>query len=141
MTYSIPFEILQINGQGYHIMVVAELNSYKLNLIVDTGATLTVFDTGRLRKVLPAADIKPWNKFFMGIGTSRIETQSTLLKELRMGDCVLENREVILIDLQSINQAYAAFDLPRIDGVIGGDILVACNAVVNYASKQLLLHC
>lgn len=68
----------------------------------------------------------------MGIGTSEIDTYSTILDQFNIGDCKILNQEVILIDMVSINKAYAAFDLPRIDGVIGGDILYRYRAVINY---------
>ncbi|MFN2395454.1 MAG: aspartyl protease family protein [Bacteroidales bacterium] len=132
MKQIIPIEILAINHLGYHIMVKGEANAYKIHLLIDTGATITVMDLQRIKTVYPHLEIKPYNNFFMGIGTSEIDTYSTILDQFNIGDCKILNQEVILIDMVSINKAYAAFDLPRIDGVIGGDILYRYRAVINY---------
>lgn len=133
----VPIEVLAINHLGYHIMVRGEANAYKMHFLIDTGATITVMDLQRIKTVYPDLKIKPYNNFFMGIGTSEIDTYSAILEEFNIGECKILNRDVILIDMVSINKAYAAFDLPRIDGVIGGDILYRYRAVINYEKSFL----
>ncbi len=120
-------------------MVVGELNKYKMHMLIDTGATLTVLDINRARTIFKNPEIKIYDKFFMGIGTSKIDTYSMHINAVELGDCRLENLEVILIDMENINKAYAAFDLPRIDGIIGGDVLQKYKAVINYEKSILEL--
>ncbi len=108
-------------------------------MLIDTGATLTVLDINRTKTIFKSPEIKIYDKFFMGIGTSKIDTYSMHIKAVKLGDCSLENLEVILIDMENINKAYAAFDLPRIDGIIGGDVLQKYKAVINYEKSILEL--
>ncbi len=140
MKYSIPIQMLTVDQEGYHLMVSGNLNDYKINLLIDTGATLSVFDINRIRKIYPGKNIQAYNKFFMGIGSDSVETYSTVIDQINFGDYCIEDKMVVLIDLASINKAYAAFDLPRIDGVIGGDILKKHKAVINYVDETLELQ-
>ena len=110
-----------------------------MHMLIDTGATLTVLDINRAKTIFKKPEIQIYDKFFMGIGTSKIDTYSMQINALGLGDCILENLEVILIDMENINKAYAAFDLPRVDGIIGGDVLQKCKAVINYEKSILEL--
>jgi predicted aspartyl protease len=40
---AIPFEILHLNDEGYHLKIVASINDVQLSLILDTGASQTAF--------------------------------------------------------------------------------------------------
>lgn len=120
-------------------MVTGMLLGYKMHLLIDTGASLTVFDIRRIRNIISQPVIRNYDKFFMGIGTSKIETYSIVIDKLQLGDCNLLNHEVVLIDMENINKAYAAFDLPRIDGIIGGEILKQYDAIIDYGNSVLEL--
>jgi predicted aspartyl protease len=137
LKHVIPIKVLPFNNQGFHIMVTGELNGYKFHMLIDTGATLTVIDMNRAKAIFKNPEMKIYDKFFMGIGTSKIDTYSMHIDLLKLGDCNLENFQVILIDMENINKAYAAFDLPRVDGIIGGDILQKYKAVINYEKAIL----
>jgi predicted aspartyl protease len=139
LKHIIPIKILPFNNQGFHIMVTGELNKYKFHMLIDTGATLTVVDINRAKTIFKNPEMKIYDKFFMGIGTSKIDTYSMHIDLLYLANCKLEDLEVILIDMENINKAYAAFDLPRVDGIIGGDILQKYKAVINYEKAILEL--
>jgi predicted aspartyl protease len=46
---NIPLELMNIEGDGYHLMIEAEVNEKTVRLLVDTGASKTVFDKTRLQ--------------------------------------------------------------------------------------------
>jgi hypothetical protein len=48
---AIPFEILHLNDEGYHLKIMASINDVQLSLILDTGASQTAFDTDYIRIV------------------------------------------------------------------------------------------
>lgn len=121
-------------------MVNGELNKYQFHMLIDTGATLTVMDLKRVNTIFKNPEKKIYDKFFMGIGTTKIDTYSMDIDLLQIGSCRLEKFEVILIDMENINKAYAAFDLPRVDGIIGGDILQKYKAIINYEKSIMELN-
>lgn len=132
--------MIRIDGQGYHLMVKARLYGYSMNLVLDTGATRSVLDAHRTLKIVPQANPRPWNKLFSGIGGENLQTQCLQVSEFCIEDVPLPQREFILLDLHKINHVYSAFDLPRIDGVLGGDILMEYQGVINYKEQYLQLE-
>jgi hypothetical protein len=137
MIKKIPLKVLTVDQEGCHLLVEAVISGFKVNLLVDTGATLTVMDINRIRKIFPERKFEAYQKFFMGIGAGNIEPWFTRLEEILFGELIIRNKSVVLIDMSDINKAYAAFDLPRVDGVIGGDILKQHNAVINYKTSTM----
>jgi predicted aspartyl protease len=140
MRYTIPVQMLLVDNEGCHLMISGIINNYKVHFLIDTGATLTVMDLGRMKKIFPGQQFDVYQKFFMGIGTGDIEPWSFTIGVIDLCGLKIKNKEVVLIDMSAINKAYAAFDLPRIDGVIGGDILKEYKALIDYANSTLDLN-
>ncbi|MFW5707975.1 MAG: aspartyl protease family protein [Bacteroidota bacterium] len=140
MTHSVPFRIIQIPHQGFHIMCVMEMSGYKLNVLIDTGASLTVFDVNRFKNIYPQQEVSPYENSFRGITSHAIPTWSATVEVLDIGSLQLTDLRILLVDLASINQTYAHYDLPRIDAVLGGDLLLALKTRIDYASRTLILE-
>ncbi len=137
MRYQIPVKIIPLPPHGCHIMCFGKLYSYKLNLLVDTGASMTVMDINRIKMICPDCIFTPYKQLFTGIGSSDVETFSTKLDVYSLGNYELKNQEVLLIDMQILNKAYASYDLDRIDGVLGGDFLLTHGARIDYELQLL----
>ena len=140
MAIKIPLRLLTVDNEGMHIMINGLVNGLKANLLIDTGASRTVFDLSRINHYQPEVKIKKNNKMFSGIGSGKIETFLANISLLELGEKKIENFDVVLFDLKVINQSYAIFDLPKIDGVLGGDLLKACNAIIDYKNGVLVLE-
>ena len=52
MVTNIPLQLLPIENDGFHLMVEVEINGKKANLVVDTGASRTVFDEIEIQNYL-----------------------------------------------------------------------------------------
>ncbi|MEO6302167.1 MAG: hypothetical protein ABIP51_03235 [Bacteroidia bacterium] len=68
-----------------------------------------------------------------------MQSQTTILKKLKLGDLEIINYKTVLLDLSHVNQSYQLIGLNPIDGVLGSDILFQYNAVINYEKKLLTL--
>lgn len=138
MQVSLPLHIIRIDTDGFHLMVQLVIHGLKANAIVDTGASRTVLDRDRVAYYLGEVPLVREERIFSGIGTAQVETFAVQIGQLGLGEVVLEDLPVVVIDLSAINRAYAVFDLPRIDLVLGGDILNRLHAVIDY--RKLLLY-
>lgn len=142
MITTMPLQILPIENDGFHLMIVAKINRKKANLIVDTGASRTVFDEVLIKKFLP----DDYNKFEIneklstGLGTNSMKSHAFELKSLKLGDLKIKNYMAVILDLANINQSYSMLNLPEIHGVIGGDLLQKYKAVIQYKNKLLKLY-
>lgn len=135
----IPITVIPIDGSGYHIMVRGTINGLTANILIDTGATRTVLDVKRATHYFDDPPLKPFHKFFAGVGNEKLETQLLLIPEISLQGYLISQLQVVVIDLSAVNQSYAAFDLPRIDMVMGGDLLFNCGAIIDYPAKCMIL--
>ena len=135
-----PIELLFIEDAGYHLLVKARVNGKNATLLIDTGASKTVFDKGRILRFADEKFFKPLEKLSTGLGTSDMETHSIVLKKFQVGKLSLSDFEIIVIDLSHVNLTYAKLDLPAIDGVLGSDLMVKHDAVIDYRKKEMVLR-
>lgn len=139
MTELIPLNFLAIEGDGIHLLIVIRINGKKANMLVDTGASRTVFDINRISKFTSKKKFGKNNQLSTGLGTNSMLSHHTILKKVKIGKLKIENFEAILLDLKHVNESYEKIGLGSIDGVLGGEILTNFKAVIDYGKKQLKL--
>ncbi len=135
----LPIQLLFIEDAGYHLLVKAKVNGKAVTMLIDTGASKTVFDKGRILRFAEEETFLTLEKLSTGLGTTMMETQSTVLKKFQVGELQIANFETIVIDLSHVNLTYAKLDLPAIDGVLGSDLMVKHHAVIDYKKKEMRL--
>lgn len=139
MKIIIPFKLLDLNGEGYHLLIKVKIVAKTANMLIDTGASATVFDKARIEKIVANSKFKKHHKSASGIGTDKMEIHNTVLKKMQIGDLLLTNFKVGVIDLVHVNNSYKQIGLKPIDGVIGSDILKKYNAIIDYKKECLIL--
>ena len=106
----LPIELLFIEDAGFHLLIKAKVNGKTATLLIDTGASKTVFDKGRILRFTDEKDFLSLEKLSTGLGTSKMKTQSTVLKKFQLGKFLLSNFETMVIDLSHVNLTYAELD-------------------------------
>ena len=135
----IPLKILDIAGEGFHLMIKMSINGKVANVIVDTGASKTVFDTTAIEKFVKHKKFEEHDQLSSGLGTNTMTSQSTMIKKIKIGAVEIENYKTVLLDLSHVNSSYTQIGLKTVDGVLGSDILLKYNAVIDYEKKILKL--
>lgn len=137
----IPFEILTLQQDGYHIILHIELLEKKFKMVLDTGASKTVLDrTTLLEAGIDEQKLIETSILSSGLGTNEMQSAIFILPYLRIGDWQCKKFEVAVLDLSTINYAYSQINADPVVGVIGGDILNRYGAVINYKKKTLQLN-
>jgi predicted aspartyl protease len=136
---TLPVEVLLIEDAGYHLLVKAKVNGKSAVLLIDTGASKTVFDKDKVQRFVSESSFTSLGKLSTGLGTAKMQTHSALLKKFQIGSLMLLQFETIVINLSHVNQTYARLDLPEIDGVLGSDLMLKYHALIDYKKKQLTL--
>ncbi len=140
MTTTIPFTVLSFNNKtGFHLSLKLLINGKTAHLILDTGASSTVFDKKRITKLVGVKNLNKNKNAIRGIGKKMMDLHTTIFKKIKIGDITIKDYKANLIDLSHVNAAYAATGIPTIDGVLGNDILYNYNAVINYKKATLKL--
>jgi hypothetical protein len=139
MITTIPFKILNIDNEGFHLMIKLHINRKVANLIIDTGASKTVFDKTRIGKYVNEKNFEAHDKLSTGLGTNTMESQTTLIRRIKIGEVEILDYKAVLLDLSHVNNSYEQVGLRPIEGVLGCDILMEYNAVIDYEKKILKL--
>jgi len=138
-TTNIPIDKVIIEDDGSHLLVKSKINGKVARLLIDTGASRSVFDIERIKLYVSEKSFPDHDKLSTGLGTNSMPTSKITLKSLKIGDLVLENFPAVLLDLQHVNGTYNTLGHSAIEGVIGNDILVRYNATINYKKMVLTL--
>ncbi len=136
---TIPIDLVIIEDDGSHLLVKSKINGKVARLLIDTGASRSVFDIERIKQFVSEKSFPEHDKLSTGLGTNSMPTSTITLKSLKIGDLVIENFPAVLLDLQHVNGTYTTLGHSAIDGVIGNDILVRYHATINYKKMLLML--
>ncbi|MBQ19504.1 MAG: clan AA aspartic protease [Flavobacteriales bacterium] len=140
MQTKLPFEIIPIEDDGFHLQLKVTINGITANLILDTGASRSVFDQTRIAQFTKNNHIEDLDRLSTGLGTNTMTSKKVTLEKLQLNAIVIENYEATILDLAHVNQSYEKLELEVIDGVLGSDILTEYNAIIDYGKKELILN-
>ena len=135
----VPIQLLDIEGEGFHIMVKGMIHGKEAHFLIDTGASRSVFDPNTIARFIDDIQFEKKEGMTAGVGSSDLESATFIIGTLSIGNMEIHDYEAVALDLENIHEMYAKLALPHIDGIIGGDLLKRYKAVVNYRSKKLRL--
>jgi predicted aspartyl protease len=135
----IPLEIRELQEDSYHVFLKAKINGKVMRMLLDTGASKTVVDKTFVETKLKTSKVKdsnnPTSSLHATVSTSSIMTA----KSIEIGTVKIENYVVAVLDLTHVNQTYDSVKCKPIQGILGSDILVDKNAVIDYSKKTMKL--
>ena len=137
MVITVPLQIIDLHGDGYHPLVEIKVNGTPYILVLDTGASKTAFDHDILQQSGAGSTIMASERLSTGLGITNMNSSTAIISDIKIGDLQISNFEVAVLDLSTINIAYRQLNQPEVLGVLGGDILVKYNAVIDYGNKEL----
>jgi len=137
---TIKIKFVKLSNNGVHLLIKPRINHRQGILLIDTGASNTVFDKTRIERLIPDPKFKQVDKMSTGLGTSSMESHSVVIDQFQLGEILLRKLKVMVLDLSHVNASYEEMNMKAIDGVIGGDILKKYNAVIDYKKKILALE-
>ena len=139
MITNIPIHTYNIENNGYHLLIEAILNNKKANMLIDTGASQTVFDKNRITNFVGKINFDLNDKLSTGLGTNSMQSHRTTIRKIKLGDILIKDYDAILLDLSHVNRSYKKLKLKPIDGVVGSDLLLRYKAIINYGKPLLKL--
>ncbi|HSC29115.1 MAG TPA: retropepsin-like aspartic protease [Vicinamibacterales bacterium] len=120
----------------------AKVNGIGAWFLVDTGASTTVIDrrsADRFGLRASGADEQAFGCVTTDAPGQVSSAHRAVVNRFELGGLVLEALSVHLVDLCHVNTALAKAGAGPIDGVLGGDLMVAHGAVIAYPSQTLHL--
>jgi hypothetical protein len=134
-TISVPLTLINLNDDGFHLLVEITAYGTKHLAVVDTGASRSVFDKGFIERnstdVTTAEDTSATTLF------STSATIQAVIPKLKIGKLLIKNYHAVALDLETVNEAYELLGHPRIIAIIGSDIFYSYQAKINYKKLQI----
>jgi predicted aspartyl protease len=135
--YSMPIEIASISGDGNHLFAEVFLNHHPVRVVIDTGASRSVFDKEVIQKMLPHVELKNNEESAVGMGSNQIESSLAILPQLKIGKLNLYNYPAGILDMQHANGAYEKLSMKPVHGILGCDVLVKYKASLSLRNKRI----
>ena len=120
-------------------MIQGRLNGRKVYFIIDTGSSRTVLDEEIVERYIEQPAVKNAEGKAVTLSPKSIEIATVNVGSLSFGRTVINDYQCVVMDLSGVHEAYAELNLPRIHGIIGGDLLKLCNAVIDYEKCRVRL--
>lgn len=134
----IPIDIVTLGeDNSYHLFVNGFIDGIEYDLLIDTGASQTVFDSAVVPEI---ANEKAQEIQSSGIHAGELKSSIGQIKKFRLGNLKRKKWKVILIDLSHVNSLYERFSSKKVAGLIGSDFLLHHKAVIDYKRKELVLR-
>lgn len=136
----IPLTLLNLQDDGFHLLVEVIVFNKHFKAVLDTGASKTVFDKSTMEQHIDADLLKVSDQLSTGLGTNTMTSYILTIPDLQMGNLHLKDYDVAVLDLSTINFAYEQLEQEPVIGVIGGDLLYEYQAIIDYKTPCLKLN-
>ena len=137
-TITVPLILINLQDDGFHLLVEIVVFGEKLFAVLDTGASRSVFDKTLMEKHI--SDIKTNETTQAATIFSTSETLTGTIPKLKIGGLNLKKYTAISLDLQAVTDTYASMGHPPIAAIIGGDILMEYQAKIDYKKRLLRFY-
>lgn len=120
-----------------HLFTEALINGKEGLFIIDTGASNSCIDfkyVNHFKVLAQESDVKA-----AGAGATDMLTEISKDNNLQIGSWSMKEIELVLFDLSHVNLALEQYESEQIHGIIGADILLATNAVIDYETQSMFL--
>jgi hypothetical protein len=134
---NVPLKLIAIEKDGFHLIVKSIINGKSARLLLDTGASRTVFDINNKIKFMKKQEMIKNNSLSTGLGTDKMISHTSFIKKFSIDKLVIFDYEGVFIDLSIVNSSYEKLNLKPIDGVLGSDLLKQFNAIINFEKQTL----
>ncbi len=138
MRITIPLIPINLQDDGFHLLVEIVVFGQKLFAVLDTVASRSVFDKGLMEKNVKDLEAAEETQAATIFSTSI--TLQGIIPKLKIGGLTLKLYQAVGLDLQSVSDTYMQLGHPPIAGIIGGDILMQFNAKIDYKRRLLRLY-
>ena len=129
----IKFKVLKTQ----HLLINAKINGIKGKFILDTGASTSCVGFESIERFLLDAEISDTKA--AGAGGTGMETQIAKNNEIQLGRWYDRRFHIVVFDMSHVNEALKQYKTKPVDGIIGADILLKGEAIIDYSNHYLYL--
>lgn len=133
----VPIEVVELEDNSFHILVSVEVNGVCGDVIVDTGASVSVLDQAMFHEEEESLDMV--REIQSGSVNGQIKNVKVIHVGLfKLGDLTLQGMPSAILDLTYVNEMYGKHFNRKVLGLLGCDFFVKYRAVIDY-DKNILI--
>src|ERR1700722_6860867 len=93
----IPLQIIDMQEDGYHPLISVTIFGKPFMLVLDTGASKTAFDQSMIEA--EGQEFILSDRLSTGLGTNSMTSSTAMISDLYIGNLLIEELEVAVLDL------------------------------------------
>ena len=134
---TVPIEKVELEDHSYHILVAVEINGIAGDMIIDTGASVTVAD----RQLFPCFEEPEEAVKIQSCSiTGEIKDVQVMHTEsFQIGSIQLQEMCIALIDLDYVNKMYKKHLNRKVIGLLGSDFCIRHGIIIDYPHLTLTI--
>ena len=121
---------------GPHMEVTARINGVPGRFLLDTGAQITVINTGSLKRFHLSA-VKTGVRVYGAVGGPGERIEAAMASRLQLGPCEFTPFLLGVSNLSALNQGRSNRHIGPFDGIIGADVLQSASFIIDCPSLTL----
>lgn len=137
ITYSKKIKILKIKNGGVAIFVDCYIDKKKAILLIDTGATNSIFDSNAV--VFSEHKLEENDAECHSLNSSDISILSGVIDEFKIGKFTISMKTAVFSSLNYVNNVFLENNISIISGILGSDFLKKYKAIIDFEKKILTL--
>ena len=134
---TIPVELVKLEDNSFHLTVKANINGTIGDMIIDTGASVTVAD----QHLFPdtGEDDTEINLQSGSVSGKIDDVRLIHIRHFSVGNYSIKNFRIAGINLDYVNDMYKKHLQRKIIGLLGCDFLAYYHACINYKERTLTI--
>ena len=116
-----------------------KVNGKKCRFLIDTGASKSVIDKKYFEDNVGKRALKTIKQETTGLHSSTPESYFGKIKEIEVGKHVVKGYSIAAVDLWHVNTVYKKMKQPKIQGILGSDLMLKYKMVVDYGNLKIIL--
>lgn len=134
---TIKLKVFKLDGGGRHIALKATINGHKAVLLLDTGASNSIFDSWHIAFAETEQKSVKSDGSGSGFNSEITNLMQGEIAELKISRFKQIKIKAIFTPMDHINALYKSLKLPVIAGILGCDWLIENSAIIDF-SQQIL---
>ena len=137
-TIIIPIEIVKLEDESFHMIVRAEIDGIKGDMIIDTGASVTVIDKAAFPDKISGENR---GKIQSGSVSGQINDVHLIKTAyIKIGKYKIKNPQLASIDMNYVNDMYNQHLKRKVIGLLGCDFCVRYGVTIDFRNKEISIH-
>lgn len=135
----VKLSIEDMEKSGHHLFLNLKINGKRCRFLLDTGASKTVIGKEWFEKNVGKEKLKTIKQETSGLHSAVSESYYGKIDLLELGSLQVKKYTSAAVELAHVNGMYSKFKIKKISGILGSDLLLKLNAVIDYKNATLTL--